>query len=145
MDYESFKEKFVEDLKDRLDEQGADVLAADVGWQGDGASFQRLSRDTQGRETCFADIVYIGTQRAQGIHQNADGTVSHTLCPCDGVSAWRDAEIGGEEAHSCACGLDVNHFGHIGKCRDHHLCVVAVGQVFYCSVQRLAADGGWSG
>ena len=25
MDYESFKEKFVEDLKDRLDEQGADV------------------------------------------------------------------------------------------------------------------------
>ena len=25
MDYESFKEKFVEDLKDRLDEQGVDV------------------------------------------------------------------------------------------------------------------------
>ena len=25
MDYEAFKEKFVEDLKDRLDEQGADV------------------------------------------------------------------------------------------------------------------------
>lgn len=25
MDYESFKEKFVEDLKDRLDEQGGDV------------------------------------------------------------------------------------------------------------------------
>jgi len=25
MDYESFKEKFVEDLKDRLDDQGADV------------------------------------------------------------------------------------------------------------------------
>ena len=25
MDYESFKEKFVEDLKDRLDKQGADV------------------------------------------------------------------------------------------------------------------------
>ena len=28
MDYESFKEKFVEDLKDRLDDQGADVKAS---------------------------------------------------------------------------------------------------------------------
>ena len=28
MDYESFKEKFVEDLKDRLDEQGGDVSRA---------------------------------------------------------------------------------------------------------------------
>ena len=30
MDYESFKEKFVEDLKDRLDEQGADVMKLSI-------------------------------------------------------------------------------------------------------------------
>ena len=31
MDYESFKEKFVEDLKDRLDEQGMKQLMAGGG------------------------------------------------------------------------------------------------------------------
>ena len=31
MDYESFKEKFVEDLKDRLDEQAVEVVNSGIG------------------------------------------------------------------------------------------------------------------
>ena len=52
-------------------------------------------------------------QCTQGVYQDADGALLHAFSAGDGVRARCHAEVGGEEAHGCAGGVDVYHVGHV--------------------------------
>ena len=84
-----------------------------VARQFDFAARQLGAVDAQGRKAFIASIVDASSQCTQGVYQDADGALLHAFSAGDGVRARCHAEVGGEEAHGCAGGVDVYHVGHV--------------------------------
>ena len=122
-------------------QQGRDVLRTHVARQLYFAARQPGAGDTQGREAFVARIRDVCAQRAQGVHQDADGALLHAFGAGDDVCARRHAEVGGEETHGRAGGVDVYHVGHVVQGAYHDLRVVAVAQVLgACGSSRQGVE-----
>ena len=71
----------------------------------------------------------VGTQQAQGIHEDTDRTVLHALRSRQHMGAARHTQVSRHKAHGCPRGLDVDLFRHLVECLDNHFRIVAVTEV----------------
>ena len=96
------------------------------------SAFQLAPLDAQWGKTLLVHVLDVGTQTAQGIYQDVDGTMLHALRTRDDVFlAIAGSQIGRHETHGGSCRFDVNLIG-VGLQRiDNHLCVIAVRQVLW--------------
>ena len=90
---------------------------------------QAAAGDVQGRKSFVSDVVDLCSQCAQGIHQDADGTLLHTLGAGDDACAGRHTEVSGEEAHGGSGSHDVDVLRMSVEGTNHDARVVAVAQV----------------
>ena len=91
----------------------------------------------QRRETFIGCVFDVCAELAQGIYQNADGALLHTLRAGDDTSAGGYTKIGGEEAHGCPGCHNVYMLRIALQCTYHDAGVVTIAQV----VERLFAMG----
>lgn len=96
----------------------------------------------QRRETFIGCVFDVCAELAQGIYQNADGALLHTLRAGDDTSAGGYTKIGGEEAHGCPGCHNVYMLRIALQCTYHDAGVVAIAQVVeqYLQLPQVASD-----
>ena len=99
----------------------------DASKQGD--SIVKYIFSLMGVKTLLAEILNVGTEITQRIHQYLYRTLLHALRSRDGVLARRDSQISRHETHGGSCSLDVYGVRLIHHGVDNHLRVVADRQV----------------
>ena len=88
--------------------------------------------DAQGREALIACILDVCTELAQGVCQNTDGPLLHTLRSGNDTDTGRYAEVGGEKTHGRPCRHDVYMFGVALQRTHHDAGIVAIAQIAEC-------------
>ena len=113
-----------------------------------------MSVNLQGRVSFSFSVADIGSQRAKGIDQQADRALLHAGTAGKQPLAGARAEVGGEEAHGGAGGMDIDD-GYPGlgtqgavlllfQGANHHGGVVAIAQVLgalMASAQGMEDEG----
>ena len=90
-------------------------------------------------KSLLARILYVGSERAQGLHEHPDGALAHTLRAVESHLESRLAGIEGrKETHGGAGGTDIHLFScRVGECVAHCVGVVTLGH----SLERRGPGG----
>ena len=95
---------------------------------------QNLSGYSKRRISLVVYILNGGTDAAEGIYQNADGTLLHALSAGDDMFSGSNTEVCSEKTHGCTSGHDIDGFRHILQSVDHDVGIVAVRKVLRTDV-----------
>ena len=109
--------------------QGRNVLRAYVARNLQLSASKLLAGDFQWWETFFAYVFYLCSQSAQGINQNGYRTVLHALGSGNHVGSAHNTQVGRHESHGGSCSLNVDNLGHVSKCIDYYLGIIAIAKV----------------
>ena len=88
-------------------------------------------------ESFLSKILYVGSEKAQRVHERSYGALLHAFRSGDGVLARGGGEVCREKPHGGACRLDVYGLRTVFQRVAYHLGVVAVGEIVgQCAASR---------